>query len=453
MRDHCTLDAPPRRVGESQSAGGSTAVGRRRWFAVLKRIVLGGLLALAAPTMVLAQSETYFDRNNNVSVLGRPRPDYQALGIVVGGVVVDPSVTVSTQYNDNILASSDPIGDLITALTPTVEVNSNWSRNAVQLTATATSNFYASHPSQNTTDYQFSGAGRLDILAQSNITAGFSVGQFAVPRSSEDNFSGSLTPVVYDGYNANVGALQTLNRVQFSEGFTFVRTAYDNNVDVDGAPLLFDQLDNDVLGFSAKANYAIDPAISAFLSVTGNDRLYDDTATAGGLLDRDSSGFETTIGLDFDITRLVRGHVQFGYLDQSYVSHAFHTVTGPAFHAQVEYFPSGLDTITLHLDRSVIDAVDPTAVSYLQSQVGLQLDHELLRNLILSGRAGYETDTYTGAQRNDDRITASVRGTYFVNRHLGVTATYSFLDDDSTGVARIPSYRENVVSLSVVVQQ
>jgi hypothetical protein len=323
MRDHCTLDAPLCGEGECRSARGLTAAGRRSWFAVLKRIVLGGLLALAAPTMVLAQSETYFDRNNNVSVLDRPRPDYQALGIVVGGMVIYPSVTASTQYNDNILASSDPIGDLIESLTPTVEVNSNWSRNAVKLTATATSNFYDSHPSQNTTDYQFSGAGRLDILTQSNVTAGFSVGQFAVPRSSEDNFSGALTPVVYDGYNANLGALQTLNRVQFIEGFTFSRTAYDNNVDVNGAPLLFDQLDNDALGFSAKVNYAIDPAIAAFVAVTGNDRLYDDTATTGGLLDRDSSGFETTIGLDFDITRLVRGQVQFGYLDQSYVSHAF----------------------------------------------------------------------------------------------------------------------------------
>jgi hypothetical protein len=55
--------------------------------------------------------------------------------------------------------------------------------------------------------------------------------------------------------------------------------------------------------------------------------------------------------------------------------------------------------------------------------------------------------------RNDDRTTASVRGTYFVNRHLGLTAAYSFLNEFSSGSARIPSYRENVVSLSLVLQQ
>jgi hypothetical protein len=422
---------------------------RRPWRAVLRRLVLTGLFVLTAPTLALAQSGSYFDRNNNVSVLDRPRPDYQALGIDVGGFQIFPSVTVATQYNDNIFATPDPIGDLIIAVTPTVDVNSNWSRDAIRLAATATSNFYATHSSQDTTDYQLTGDGRLDILTQSDLTAGFRVGSYAIPRSAENTFGNTITPIQYANLSAYLGALQTLNRLQFTERFNYSRTAYDNNTDINGAPLLFSLQDGSQYVVSVQANYAISPAIAVFVSAAGNERVYDVLAP----LNRNSSGFQTTVGVNFDITRLVRGQIQVGYLAQDYASTAFHTVSGPAFQAQVEYFPSGLDTVTLHLDRSVVDAVDPNAVSFLQSQVGLQLDHELLRNLILSGRAGYETDAYTGEQRNDERTTASVRGTYFVNRHLGLTATYAFLNEFSSGAARIPSYRENVVSLSLVIQQ
>ncbi len=446
MSDHLALDAPP--SGPLGRARRHRS--RRARHAVLQSVVLGGHLALLAPAVALAQSGTYFDRNDNVSVLARPRPDYQALGVNVGSFEIFPSVTVATQYNDNIFATPDPIGDLITAVTPTVAINSNWSRDAVALTATATSNFYATHSAQNTTDYQLSGVGRLDIQAQSNITGAFRLGFFAIPRSAENTFNDTITPVQYASFAASLGGLQTLNRVQLTEGFSFSRTQYQNNTEVSGVPILFSEQNNSQYVISGRANYAISPAVAVFVSASGNDRVYDDTTTT---LNRDSRGFETSAGVDFDITRLIRGQIQVGYLTQYYASPAFHTVSGPAFHAQVEYYPTGLDTLSLHLDRAVVDAVDPNAVSYLSSQLGLEWDHELLRNVILSARTGYETDDFTGEQRNDERTTASLRGTYFINRHFGLTATYSFLNEFSSGAARIPSYRENVVSLSLVVQQ
>jgi hypothetical protein len=416
-------------------------------------VALAALCIFGAPTYVRAQSATYYDRNNNVSVLDRPRPDYEALGILIGSFDLYPSVTLAPEYNSNIFATTnDPIGDLITELTPTFEAKSNWSRNAIDIKATATANFYATHSSENTADYELSANGRLDILDQSNLSAGFTVGHFAIPRSAENTFGPTATPIQYDEADANLGAVQTLDRLRLIEGFHFTRTNYENNVDTDGAPLFLSQLDNDVFIFSGRASYAVTPAIAVFASASGNDRRYDILPPTAPL-DRDSNGFETTVGTDFDITRLIRGQIQVGYLAQYYPSPAFHTVSGLAVHASVEYFPSGLTTITLHLDRNVVDAVSPTAVSFLQSQAGLQVDHELLRNVILSARGAYETDDYTGEQRLDERATASIRGTYLLNRHLGLTASYSFLNEYSSGAARVPSYRDNVVSISIVAQE
>ena len=109
----------------------------------------------------------------------------------------------------------------------------------------------------------------------------------------------------------------------------------------------------------------------------------------------------------------------------------------------------------------MIDAVDPKAwSSFLQiSRRGLQVDHELccaMSSSLLAPR--YETDNFSrGAchaptRRSHDRV-ASAAHLPAQPPHLGVTATYSFLNEASSGAARIPGYRQNVVSISLVVQQ
>jgi len=185
-----------------------------------------------------------------------------------------------------------------------------------------------------------------------------------------------------------------------------------------------------------------------FISTVLNTRDYD-LRPPQTPLDRNSSGIEPTFGADFDITRLVRGQVQVGYLEQNYQSTTFHQVAGPAAQMAVEYFPSGLTTVTVNFNRAVLDAVDPNAISYLQTAESVQLDHELLRNLILSGRAGYETDVFSGEDRHDQRPTASFTATYLLNRALQISANYSYLDENSTGSAKIGSYRVNTFYISL----
>jgi hypothetical protein len=260
----------------------------------------------------------------------------------------------------------------------------------------------------------------------------------------------TLDPIEYDTANARIGAVQTLNRLQFSESITYGQTAYANAADVNGNLLPLSQSDNNQVTVNGKANWALGPDIALFLNGQYNVRRYNNSP--GALNDRNSSGYEITAGADFDITRLIRGQVQLGYLSQNYQSPLYHPVAGPDVHAKVEYFLSGLTTITVHADRSVVDVVDPVAVSFLQTEGGVEVDYELLRNLILSGRASYESDDFTGVVRTDRRTTVSARASYLLNRRLGLTAAYSFIDLQSSGPARVGSYGANMVSLSLVFQ-
>jgi hypothetical protein len=405
-----------------------------------------------APTAAAAQSASYFDRNNNISVMERPRPDYQAPGIDLGAFQLFPSVTGAEAYDDNIFATdTNRVPDWISSIGPSLDLKSNWSRNSLELTASDVSSFYASHTSEDTNDYKFNAFGRFDTTYDSNFSADIAYEHAAIPRTSELTLENTLDPIEYGNLTANVSGVQTLNRLQFSETIFFDRFTYADATATGGGILALSQLNSDQTVATVTASWALGPDIA--LSATGqyNVRQYDDLPPATPL-DRNSMGYEALFGADFDITRLVRGQIKLGYLSQDYQSPLFHRVEGPVVHAKVEYFLSGLTTITLHADRNVVDDVDPVAVSFLQTEGGVQVDHELLRNVILSGRASYETDDYTGVQRDDHRTSVSARATYLMNRHLGLTAAYSFIDRQSTGLARIGSYDANVVSLSLVFQ-
>ena len=414
--------------------------------------LLGFAVAFGLPAMAQAQSGSYFSRNDNVGVLERARPDYQALGVQAGAFTIFPSLTVAPEYDDNIYAvETGKESDLVTAIDPSVAIRSNWSRNEVEATAQLESNVYATHSTENTTDYQLNGGGRLDILSQSNVSGNVSYSHNTQPRTAENTINTSTTPIQYDQASVNLSGLQTLNRLQFSQQFSYQHTAYSNTTQFNGAPLALSTSDFNAFFLTGRADYGLTPEVALFVSGQFNDRPYD-SSQAPGYLDRSSTGGEVTVGTDFDITRLIRGQIQVGYLEQNYSSPLYHQVSGPAAHARIEYFLNGLTTLTATLDRNVVDAVDPLAISFLQTQAGFQVDHELLRNVILSARLNFENDKYTGYQRTDNRPSAALSGTYLLNRHIGVTAGYSYLKQGSSGDARVGNYVVNVVSLSLVFQ-
>ena len=73
--------------------------------------------------------------------------------------------------------------------------------------------------------------------------------------------------------------------------------------------------------------------------------------------------------------------------------------------------------------------------------LSLAVDHELLRNLILTARIDHVEDAYVGRDRTDRRRGASLAADYRLNRRHGLTAELSLMDQASDGAARGPRYR------------
>ena len=97
------------------------------------RVWAASVLAILTPLAAAAQDSP------STTVTGRERPNSDALGIPLSGLTLFPSLTLGTEYNDNIFSEdSGRVDDVIFTVTPSMVLQSDWSTHAFALTSSAT---------------------------------------------------------------------------------------------------------------------------------------------------------------------------------------------------------------------------------------------------------------------------------------------------------------------------
>lgn len=413
-------------------------------------LATGGVLGL--PALVHAQTPDLFARDRNVSVKERPHPEYEALGVHWGTFYIYPRAQFDVSHETNVFATeTDEQADTILRLAPSVEVESDWTRHSLTAFARALETWSANYGSENYTTWAVGTAGRLDVRRTTNIGAGADYASEVEPRTASNTPQSLLEPIRYERAQAYVTASHVFNRLRISGRGDARSYDYRNGTRLNGTPVI--QTDRNQTTYEAtfRADYAISPATALYARVAVNDRVYDEPGT---ILTpkRDSSGVNALVGVDFELSNLVRGEAGIGYLDQSYDNDVYGSISGPSTRIRLEYFPTQLLTLGMTADRSVGDSGAIGSAGFLSSTVQFTADYELRRNVIIEGRVGYANEDYDVIDRQNDRWNAGIRGTYLINRRLGVTAGYEFENRRSSGVDRINDFNTSRFMISLVAQ-
>jgi hypothetical protein len=410
---------------------------------------IAALLVVSTPHVASAQdTASNFKRDRNVSVRERPRPDYEAIGVKAGGFTLYPRVTASVEGNDNIYATkTDEKADAIWRVKPEVAVRSNWSRHALGAFASAAVNRYADFGSEDTEEYTLAVNGRLDIVHGSNISGSLQYQALTEPRTSPQSPASAVKPIEYSLLTSKLTGVKEFNRLRLTGRLSDLDYNYDDGVDRLGGTVEQDTRDRNEFYYGGKVEYAMSPDTALFLSVLGNTKSYD-LATAG----RDSDGYVATVGANFELSEVVRGDVAVGYMKQSYDNALYGEIDGFSGEAKVEWFPTALTTVTTTAGRTIEEAVTTGSPGYISNNIGLNIDHELLRNVLLSANASYGKDNYEKIDRSDKRTGAGASVAYLLNRRVGVFLTYTYLKQNSSGVNRGTSFADNKLAASVALQ-
>lgn len=396
----------------------------------IRMIVAASAVAFSVcnATGAAAQSDS-----RTTTVTERERPELDALGVRSGGFTIFPSVEVSQTYNDNIFATQNAtVDDFITTVTPTVAVSSDWNQHYLGFNGSADIVRYWSNTAEEHEKVRLSVDGRLDIRRDTTATARAGYERDSEERGSVNDVNG-ITPTTLDVRTVDVGIANKWNRVSLSADGGFENRDFDDVATSTGATINNDDRDRSQYSLDVRAGYEIQQAYEAFLQVILTSVDYDAAVDDAGV-NRDSEGYELRAGARVDLTGLLFGDVFVGYLNRDYDG---------ATLASVDAFVAGLDltwnvtpltTIKGGVTRTVNETTLASASGTLRTEVKTSVDHELLRNLILSGRFSFSTEEFEGVSREDDYMKFGAGAKYLLNRYFSIVLDYDYSERDSNVV-------------------
>lgn len=419
-------------------------MGRARIY--LASAALAGLTCAALPTLAQAQEAgTNLADVRDQGVMERARPGYDPVGIRAGSFMLFPTASVGESYNDNIYATNNnTVDDFITTLSAGISANSVWGRHALSLSGGVTQQLYADKSDEDRFNWNLGGAGRLDIARDTALNASARYAQLHEDRGNPNTPTTSQEPIEYDLFNAATDLSHRFNRVNASVGFEYTNYDYKDATTLGGANIDQDNRDRDEYTETARLGYFVSPDTNVYVEGRFDQRRYDLTTLAGN---RDSDGWAALVGTEFKISRLTQGNVYAGYQERDYKAAALSSTEGLAYGIDVEWFATPLTTVTVSGDSRVEETTVGAASGYDRNSLSVNVDHELFRNVILSGGVSYTNNDFNDNPRNDDTTGASLGVKYLINRNFDLGLNYSYTNRDSNAAGF--DYTRNVVGLTL----
>jgi len=396
-----------------------------------------------------AWAQAAYDRGANESVIERAHPEYDPLGLRFGGFNVRPSLDIGVEHTDNLFAdSTNEQADTFAVVRPRVEIASNWSRHRVVADAQIEQTLHEEFTKDDTTNINVGADARIDVRRSTQVGITGRIAEYAEARTSPDTPENSVSPIEYEVRTANVYLQQQFNRVRVSLLAGESRYDYDDGLTGAGIVIEQDDRDRDETFVTARLEYALSPRVALLGEASVTDREYDLVPPAIAW-NRNSEGRQYLVGANFDLTRLVRGELAVGYYEQEWDTNQAPAEEGVAVRANIDWFPSELTTVNLRAQRQNNDSGQAFAVSFLQENLAVRVDHELRRNLVLTAALDGEHREYTGIAREDEVMGGTLSLRYLMNRRVVIGAGYRYEEQDSTGLNADEDYEQNRFFASV----
>jgi hypothetical protein len=399
-------------------------------------ILASAAICTLCPAVAVAQGDNFYSRNKYQAVTDRAQPDFDPEPVRLGAFVARSSLDAGVSFTDNVFASpTNKQSDVIARIGAQVSATTDWSVHAVGFDAAAYRNEYLDISDESNNELRGRLRGRLDVTREWSLGGAVFAEQRTEARTDFVNAVGLDRPVRVDRIGASIDANYQSDRVRWQNNATVLGEDYKNGRQI-GTGNIIDQdfRDRTVLSGRSRLSYALTPNVAVFGQGTVEESRYDKTGLIGGQpRKRDSRGYTAALGVDFELDALVRGDIAIGYLNEDRKDPFFEDVTGLSVDATMRWFPTQLTTVTFNAGRRVVDLGAFDSPSAVDTRGGVRVDHELLRNVILSGFVNTGVSDYTEIDREDRTTEFGAIATYKMNKRVHWEAFARRFDRDTSG--------------------
>ncbi|MBF0155033.1 MAG: outer membrane beta-barrel protein [Magnetococcales bacterium] len=308
-----------------------------------------------------------------------------ARGIPVGIFRIQPSLTISSRYDDNVYKTeSQRLADKVLTIQPIVQFSTHWKKLSFQTSVTTNIDHYETQTNLDTNNTSLNMG--LKYNASRDLTMSFDAGvdfNHDAPGAPDvGSFSTESTPRQWKHYGFEGKAQYTLHRF---------RTEFDLSHQIDAKQ----QVGNYWNKAAVTLMYALAPRTSLLTGLSWKGIVYDDAA-----LKRDSQEKGVNVGVTWSATAKTQGDLRVGYVtkdtENSLDGNPGMVSLGGAF----SWKPLARTGVSLDVGRTFAEG--GLVSSYYKTTGGaLGLSQQLRSFLSLKSRVGYTQNVYSSGMEND----------------------------------------------------
>lgn len=393
----------------------------RRLDRALRLSVGSALTVLSAASVAEAQTLRLPDPAN--TTVDQNQEEYQPLGIVAGTFIILPSIRTGLRLDDNVYARDhNKDGDATFVVAPDITATSQFPDRYISLQAGGEGAKYVNQTDNDYVDLYARATAIQNVFEQDRVGATFGVTRYHEDRTSADQEAfRKLTTITATG--GSLTYHKGLDRL-FIEGTGSAQyLSFDNpSEDVSDRNRIQTQL-------GVRAGYQVSPSIAAYGITTVRRNDYDQSVNNAGVK-RSSTTYFGGVGTDVDITGLLFGSFDVGFVYRAYDGTDLNDVTGLQSDLNLTWNPTELTSVILNgrtsLQETTLTVDDDTASTDSYKSLSLTVIHALRPNVFLTATTRYIRDDYLDTDRADNTVQAGIGARWLINRRMSYDANYMF---------------------------
>ncbi|MGI4746173.1 MAG: outer membrane beta-barrel protein, partial [Janthinobacterium lividum] len=311
-----------------------------------------------------------------------------------------------------------------------VSASSDWSRNSLGGEVGLDQYEYFSVAGAHYTDWHVGIQGGYTI-SDEQLTLGYSHQSYHQLGAAIGTVS-SATPVSDNTDTAQVQYPLDLGRFGVTPDGSVSFYRY-GSATVDGTRLDQEYLNRTVYAGGVTGRYTMTGFGSLLVVARATDARY--PHRLAGLPTNNSRNFMLLTGADYHADGPWHYRLLVGGEISTFSAAEYRTRVSPTVEGNVTWTPTALTTVIGTISRSVNDPLAAGVNGDTLNSASLQIDRELLRNIVLEGRGGFQYAQYFSGGGTQSSYTFGGSINYLANRALHVSLDVDYIDQSSASVA------------------
>lgn len=342
----------------------------------------------------------------------RQQAGLEPVGIELGGLQVQSSLTVKVEGDSNVLnRSTKKRGDVFVVLTPTVSASGGTEQTNFVLRAQTAVARFGAITSQNSETFGIEANGRVSVVKKASIFARVSVDRRIEPRGQAGETPIEGSPAKYDQFETQIAARAESGAVRLTASATASKRSYTDIVRENGQTDSQKFRTSNNVTIAMKAEYALPNgvvfAVGNITKATSPD--------APACCDQSSVGKQIAAGIRTELSNLTTAELSAGYVSRDYQSPVYKDFDGLTWQAKLDWYPTPLMSLSFTSGRRIVNSGIPAVAGVIVDTSALQLFYEVRRNFDLTLTLARSNENYREIDTKANSTLVGLEGRYIFN--------------------------------------